>query len=692
MIQVASEPFNNRVYQKNGAGVAEITKSITFDGSPSSLEYRVVDSLGGVITDWAEFDSSPTGGASTLTFNSAASLEKKFVEVRKQPSLESTQEALGWYVGNIVLITGQSLAEELNTIGTALPLDGFFVWNGTNPAPTSVGSGSRQLAKTMIEVENCPVLIINTAVGGSALSFESGRPNYWNDESSSLWIDTLNAVNTATQGENNIRFNWWHQGSADSVYNVSTTDYTASLTSFFNRVKSTFFNQDGGEVPIFYAQYAKCTLGSRTDEQRQNIRKSQIEMESIVDGAYPVNTFKFELRDGIHLTDTGYENLARELAYRFYSLSSQPSNDGLRVTEIRKSLSESNEIELYFNQSISDGGLDFSLEGVKVVQNGADLQTTRFYKKSNLVAAIVTIEDVEIGDRVTLCYGKGLTDNAINYPSTQTFAISGASDSFELTALAIDEQPTLSPREENMTLVPYRVTALAESDAQGTDGKNIVAGAIVSFFDQAGSPVILYDDENQTNGSTAKQTDSKGQVVVYVEPGVYELRTNGDQGRFLIVNSVISVFGRTDKNITAQFGDYNDSEIENTSLVAGNSTRAALNNLNSRSNISVFGGVAADDLIGIGFATSSTSARFPLPITSETAPIGASLTGTFKVLSATGTVTHGSALDFNNIGLGGATSNRWAYIFITSGISGMTAGDTIQLFSETAESKITLNF
>jgi len=78
-----------------------------------------------------------------------------------------------------------------------------------------------------------------------------------------------------------------------------------------------------------------------------------------------------------------------------------------------------------------------------------------------------------------------------------------------------------------MALVPHKITALAESDAQGTDGKNIVAGAVVSLFDTNGTAVTLFDDENGTNGSTAKQTDATGQVVVYVTAGEYDEEVNG---------------------------------------------------------------------------------------------------------------------------------------------------------------------
>lgn len=89
-----------------------------------------------------------------------------------------------------------------------------------------------------------------------------------------------------------------------------------------------------------------------------------------------------------------------------------------------------------------------------------------------------------------------------------------------------------------MALVPHKITALAISDADGTDGKNIVAGAVVSLYDTDGNAVILFDDENGSNGSTVKQTDNEGVVVVYVEEGEYDEEVNGSTRRRVLVGSV----------------------------------------------------------------------------------------------------------------------------------------------------------
>jgi len=88
-----------------------------------------------------------------------------------------------------------------------------------------------------------------------------------------------------------------------------------------------------------------------------------------------------------------------------------------------------------------------------------------------------------------------------------------------------------------MALAPYTVTALAESDAEGTGGKNIVAGALITLEDVNGNTATIYDDSAGTNPSTAKTTNSNGQKVIYAEAGEYSLTVNGGPATKIIVGA-----------------------------------------------------------------------------------------------------------------------------------------------------------
>jgi hypothetical protein len=89
-----------------------------------------------------------------------------------------------------------------------------------------------------------------------------------------------------------------------------------------------------------------------------------------------------------------------------------------------------------------------------------------------------------------------------------------------------------------MSLVPYTITALAESDAAGTGGRNIVIGAVVTLQTPAGGVVTMYDDAAGANPSTAKTTGAKGFVTVFVEPGEYQTFINGNaRGRVVVADA-----------------------------------------------------------------------------------------------------------------------------------------------------------
>lgn len=104
-----------------------------------------------------------------------------------------------------------------------------------------------------------------------------------------------------------------------------------------------------------------------------------------------------------------------------------------------------------------------------------------------------------------------------------------------------------------MSLVSLLITSLAESDDQGTDGKNIVANATCALYDSesGGNAIIMYDDASGTNGATAKNTDTTGQVNVYVTAGNYFLSVNGGARRAVKTDNLGAFYG-TYAEIAAQ--------------------------------------------------------------------------------------------------------------------------------------------
>lgn len=121
-----------------------------------------------------------------------------------------------------------------------------------------------------------------------------------------------------------------------------------------------------------------------------------------------------------------------------------------------------------------------------------------------------------------------------------------------------------------MSLVPYTITAIERDVANASaSGKQVVIGAICSMTDSGGADVIMYDDANNTNGELTKTTNANGQVIVYVQAGVYTL-TIGTISRAVNVPS-------DPATIAAEIAS-KPTSIDNvatmkstTSLVAGNS-------------------------------------------------------------------------------------------------------------------------
>jgi len=106
-------------------------------------------------------------------------------------------------------------------------------------------------------------------------------------------------------------------------------------------------------------------------------------------------------------------------------------------------------------------------------------------------------------------------------------------------------------------------------------------------------------------------------------------------------------------------------------------------------NFNEFGGISSNCLIAYGYAASSTIAVLYLPISSKGKPSSISITSTFRLVSFTGTVATGlsSSIQIQAV----KSTNKWLVCDI-SGLSGLTTEAPLELRSESASSKITVNF
>lgn len=108
-----------------------------------------------------------------------------------------------------------------------------------------------------------------------------------------------------------------------------------------------------------------------------------------------------------------------------------------------------------------------------------------------------------------------------------------------------------------MALYALPRTALAESDADGTNGSNIVANAVITVTDLDGGTVVMYDDADGTGGATSKLTNSKGQKDVYLPSGEYIVSINSINPQRVTVGNPkeITTTGLINSNRKWQTGD-----------------------------------------------------------------------------------------------------------------------------------------
>lgn len=105
-------------------------------------------------------------------------------------------------------------------------------------------------------------------------------------------------------------------------------------------------------------------------------------------------------------------------------------------------------------------------------------------------------------------------------------------------------------------------------------------------------------------------------------------------------------------------------------------------------NFNEFGGQQTSDDVAIGIGVSSSLVNFNIPINSHYTPSGITVEGTFEVENVSRQTIGAGISSFT---INGRTSNRVMVLSVT-GLSGVVVGDIYHLSTESASSKITVNF
>ena len=521
-ISIDEAPKNNHPYQRGSGGTATASFDVTYTGSPTALQYRLLDASNDstVVQDWTTFDATPSGGSSTLSITRSPSLTPIHVEVRFSNETGITDlQTNDWYVGDIVLIFGQSLSEDLNTDGAITPLDGYFVYSNGSFSVPSTGVGANAIASAIITAEDCPVFIVNTGVGGTALTQESGQTDYWNRSSGgSLWPDTVNAVNTATSGANDIAFAWWHQGTKDSLEGVTETQYLSALNEFFTRVRGTFSGKGGSTLEIIMATFGRDTRGGATNTSHQAIRDAQINYIVSDDNTYPVNVYTSQNEDGVHATDAAYIELGQQVATQYYVMRGLVS--GSIPSIISASTGDSStEIDVSFSANLLLTDTTYSTEGVHVEDSTGALTVSSFERKDANTATI-TLGAAPTGTAsVWISWGKGDTAQPLTYPRSESISLpngagdfslaAGAFSDYEVSAVALNQPPIANAGQDQS------VEAGIEFVLDGT-GSQDIDGTIVEWrWTQTTGDTVTLDLEDPARPTATSPSKTTAQRLTF---------------------------------------------------------------------------------------------------------------------------------------------------------------------------------
>lgn len=545
-----SEPvYANFVEQRETNGSATVSYQVNYTGTPTALEYRLLNATtSAVVTDWTTFDNAPTGGTSTLSVSVAGALTPYSFEVRFSNDVGVTAaQAVDWYVGDRILIIGQSLAQRLSTTGTEEIIQGYFRFSGgENVAPTgAAGFGQSILAKDLIGETGVATAILNMAWGGSALAAESGAADYWDNTSGNLWQNTLTQMNSFTNNTNEIAFVWWHQGTTDGVEAVTYEQYLAALQSFFGKVRVAF-SATSGTLPLLAATVGRGFGIGSTDADHQAIRKAQIDYYASANDIYPISAYQIQLQDGVHGSQLGYANLMHNVAATYLNIKGVITYPPLSLsgTSVAGSV-----VTLTYD---SDLALDtnYDTEGVAVFDNSV-ASTVSSVTRTGARTVDITLSSAPTGTvEVIIPYGIGSTNNALIFPRKAAFTLDGG-DAY-LDALAFDQtasavipnQPPIANAGPDQSVAAGVTVTLDGTGSTDSDGTI----ASYAWTQTTGDTVTLTGASTATPSFTAPSTNAQQTLT-------FQLTVTDDDGATATdtVNVVVAaqVVGPTTSTLNA---------------------------------------------------------------------------------------------------------------------------------------------
>ena len=516
-IAVEEPALPNFVYQRDGNNEATITFGVTYSGTPTSLQYRLLDASDlSEVVDWTTFDNSPSGGSSNLSLTVSSGLTEYVVEVATEDTTNSATQDAKWSVGAKVWMGGQSLMEHLSTQDSVSGTSTVYKYEAsTGFARASAGAGQQEFGERLVSVLGCIVAVCNTAVGGTCMTEEgaiaqSAPGYYWNNPNGDLWRDSLTALNGFAP-DGRVEFACFMQGGSDATGAVDGTIFENDYYEFISRLRGTLTNKDGSSLFLILSSLGRTNYS--TDENRQAIREALRRVSESDTLIEQVPVYNLPTSDGTHPTDSGDAELGRTLA-QIGTGATAP-----KLTDINL---DGSELTLTFDQNLDPDYSNFSSEGLRVEVSGAPVSIDSFVRESNRTAVMTLASAPNDASDISVFvgWGSGTSNSRLYYPKSDVnslYAIPVISKNNDFSAAV--NQPPVANAGPDQSVAAGATCILEGSNSSDSDG------TITSYsWRKVSGPTIALANANQAVASFIAPSESTIQTLVF------ELTVTDDDG------------------------------------------------------------------------------------------------------------------------------------------------------------------
>lgn len=319
-----SRPRSREVFQRTSTGTGTVAVSGTYQGTPDSLEARLVRMTGaantGAGTDWRTLVTAPSGGAFTGSIPNAPAGGWYQLEVRAitagTPGATAMVSRVG--IGDIFLTCGQSNSANYGAPAAAAADDRVSAWDyasgnwsaAADPMPGAGGSGGSawpRLGDLLAAQNQVPVAFVCLGVGSSSAAS-------WTPPSGGNYARLSTAVRAFPA--NGFRAILWHQGETDSINATTPAQYETMLQTILaqSRVDA------GWTAPWYLAEASFHPSSSLANEER--VVAGQRRVFHGDPAAFPgavTDDFHLEgkLSDSVHFNAAGLADHAAQWAQIF---------------------------------------------------------------------------------------------------------------------------------------------------------------------------------------------------------------------------------------------------------------------------------------------------------------------------------------------------------------------------------------